>query len=119
VATMEAAATEVAGAGTTGSSVTKLIVGSYKVCNFWCVSFVESIDNLLEHTIGLSGPFVLPEVLKPRFQAKRLHDVPFFCDVLEYAPRVSAVAPALITKLFKRGEKRLAIMWIDTILDRD
>jgi hypothetical protein len=103
----------------TASSATNIIVGSYKVCDFWRVSFVESIDNLLEHTIGLSDPFVLPEVFKPRFQAKRLHDVPFFCDVLEYAPRVSAVAPALITKLFKRGEKRLVIMWIDVILDCD
>jgi hypothetical protein len=41
------------------SSVTNIIVDGYQVCDFWCVSYVESIDELLEHTIGLRDALVL------------------------------------------------------------
>jgi len=59
-------------------------------------AFEETVNVLLEHAIGVGHPLVLPQVLEPRLNEKRLQKSPWFGDILEQAPRVGAVPAAFM-----------------------
>src|SRR5437879_2438717 len=94
-------------------------LGSNQVCNFRCAFGMKPIRGILDNTISIRDAFVLPQVLKPGVDEKGLHHPSFDRSILENGPRICAVTPTLLTKLFKHSEEWFAIPWIDTIFHCD
>src|SRR5215467_2325765 len=80
---------------------------------------LKSPDRLLDRSIRLGHPLVLPQVLEPRFHEERFQHAPFFGSILKNAPRIGTVAATLLAELFDRREKQLTITRIDSVFDRD
>src|SRR5258707_11181338 len=80
-----------------------------QVRNFRYTLDLESVNCLLQHAVSIGDPFVLAQMFEPGFHEKGLDHPAYIGGILEHAPGVSAIAPALTCELFKRRQERLAI----------
>ena len=62
--------------------------------------------------------FVLPQMFQPRSHEECFQESPFLSGVFEHAPRVCAVAAALMRKSFEDGQEFVAFPGIDSVFDR-
>ena len=80
---------------------------------------MKAVHGILQDAIGIGHALMLPHVLEPGIDVKRLDEDSLFRGVFVDAPIISAVAPALAGELRHRREKCRAIGRGDGVFDGD
>jgi len=78
----------------------------------------QPVYVLLYYAIRVRYALVLPQMLQPRFNGKRLYKSSGLCHILENAPCICAVAPAFASELVHRHQEHLALPMAYVVFDR-
>ena len=79
---------------------------------------LKTLHLRLQHPVRIGDPLVLAQMLKPTIDQKRLDEACWVGGILEHAPSIGAVAPALAAEAVERCKECPAPGRIDPILDR-
>src|SRR5712692_5390250 len=70
---------------------------------------VKTVDGVLNHSIGIGDPLMLPQMFKPGFHQKYFHHSTLVGNIFINAPAKGAVAPSPFSKFFEGSQKTFAI----------
>src|SRR5215831_1903427 len=81
-------------------------IGGDQVSHFRRAVDLESLNQLLQFTVGVGHPFMLAHMLDPGIEQERLDEAALVLDVLKHAPVERAVAAPLVSEPRNGLQKR-------------